>query len=79
MKKNGLKLMKLLPMAAVFTGLTLSSGFGLAQDKADHPGVTPGEMAYKGAPVAGADSLKRVVSPGAPDMTQDEYDIAKKL
>jgi nitrite reductase (NO-forming)/hydroxylamine reductase len=79
MKRNGLKLMKLLPMAAVFTGLTLSSGFGLAQDKADHPGITPAEMAYKGAPVAGADSLKRVVSPGAPDMTQDEYDIATKL
>jgi len=79
MKKNGFKLMKLLPMAAVFTGLTLSSGFGLAQDKADHPGVTPGEMAYKGAPVGGAEGLKRVVSPGAPDMTQDEYDIATKL
>ncbi len=79
MKTNENKWMKLLPMAAVFTGLTLSSGFLLAQDKTDHPGVTPGEMAYKGAPVPGTDDLKRVVSPGAPDMTQDEYDIATKL
>jgi nitrite reductase (NO-forming)/hydroxylamine reductase len=68
----------LLPMAAVFAGLALSSGLGLAQDKADHPSVTPGEMAYKGAPVAGAEGLKRVISPGAPDLTQAEYDYATK-
>jgi nitrite reductase (NO-forming) / hydroxylamine reductase len=69
---------KLLPMAAVFAGLTLTTASGLAQDKTDHPSVTPGEMAYKGAPVPQGE-LKRVVSPGAPDMTQAEYDIATKL
>ncbi len=79
MRSTQIKLSKLLPMAAVFAGLTLTAGLSLAQDKADHPGVTPGEMAYKGAPVPGADDLKRVTSPGAPDMTQDEYDIATKL
>ena len=67
----------LLPMAAVITGLTMSCAV-FAQDKADHPGVTPGEMAYKGAPVPSED-LKRVITPGAPDMTQAEYDIATKL
>ncbi len=69
---------KLLPIAAVFAGLTLSAAASLAQDKTDHPGVTPGEMAYKGAPVESGD-LKRVITPGAPDMTQAEFDIATKL
>ena len=69
---------KLLPMAAVFAGLTLTAAASQAQDKADHPGVTPGEMAYKGAPVESGD-LKRVITPGAPDMTQAEFDIATKL
>ena len=50
----------------------------VAQDKADHPGVTPGEMAYKGAPIPGAE-LKRVISPGAPDMTEAEYEAATTL
>lgn len=69
---------KLLPLAAVFAGLALSASATLAQDKADHPGVTSGEIAYKGAPVASGD-MTRVISPGAPDMTQAEYDVATKL
>ncbi len=79
MKMGNSKLVALLPMAAVFAGLALSSGVGVAQDKTDHPGVTPDEMAYKGAPVPGAENLIRVVSPGAPDMTQEEYEIATTL
>jgi nitrite reductase (NO-forming)/hydroxylamine reductase len=69
---------KLLPLVTVFAGLALSATVSFAQDKTDHPGVTPGEMAYKGAPIPQGE-LKRVVSPGAPDMTQDEFDIATKL
>ncbi len=68
-----------LTRVAVFVGLALSASVGLAQEKADHPGVTPGEMAYKGAPTPGAEDLKRVVTPGAPDMTQAEFDAASKL
>tara|TARA_R110001599_G_scaffold353459_1_gene592350 strand:+ start:41254 stop:42951 length:1698 start_codon:yes stop_codon:yes gene_type:complete len=64
-------------MAAVIAGFTLS-GATFAQNKTEHPGVTPGEMAYKGAPVPAGD-LKRVITPGAPDMTQAEFDIATKL
>ena len=78
MKKKLNEWGKLLPVVAVFTGLTLSAGTSTAQDKTEHPGVTPGEMAYKGAPVPQGE-LKRVVSPGAPDMTQAEFDIATKL
>lgn len=50
----------------------------MAQDTTDHPGVTPGEMAYKGAPVP-VGEMKRVISPGAPDMTQAEYEEATQL
>ena len=66
---------KLLPIAAA---LTFSAGLANGQVKADHPGVTPGEMAYKGAPTDAGD-VKRVISPGAPDMTQAEFDEATKL
>ena len=78
MTKASVNGIKLLPMAAVFAGSIMSASTGFAQDKTDHPGVTPGEMAYKGAPTA-AGELKRVVTPGAPDMTQAEYDVATKL
>jgi len=50
----------------------------LAQEETDHPTVTQGEMAYKGAPIPQGE-LKRVVSPGAPDMTEAEYAIATKV
>jgi nitrite reductase (NO-forming)/hydroxylamine reductase len=77
MKKTVTHWTKLLPMAAVLTGLSLSGG-AIAQDKTDHPGVAPGEMAYEGAPTT-VGEMTRVVSPGAPDMTQAEFDIATKL
>ncbi|RLQ20455.1 nitrite reductase [Seongchinamella sediminis] len=66
---------RLLPVAAA---LTFSTGLAFAQEKTDHPGVTPGEMAYKGAPTEAGD-MKRVITPGAPDMTQAEFDMATKL
>ena len=77
-KKTATPWTKLLPMAAVVAGLGLTAGTTFAQDKADHPNVTPGEVAYKGAPTEVGD-LKRVVTPGAPDMTQAEFDLATKL
>jgi nitrite reductase (NO-forming)/hydroxylamine reductase len=51
-----------------------------AQDKegSDHPGVSSGEMAYKGAPTPQGE-LKRVITPGAPDMTQSEYEASTQL
>ncbi|MEQ9393814.1 cytochrome D1 domain-containing protein [Haliea sp.] len=58
--------------------LGLGVAAAVAQEETDHPGVTPGEMAYKGAPTTLGD-VKRVISPGAPDMTQAEYDHATQL
>ena len=78
MRKQTRHKARLLPLTAVLAGLTMSASATLAQEKTDHPGVTPGEMAYKGAPVP-AEDVKRVITPGAPDMTQAEFDIATKL
>lgn len=64
--------------AGLFSVTLGLSAAALSQDKTDHPGVTPGEMAYKGAPVPAAE-MKRVISPGAPDMTQAEFELATKL
>jgi nitrite reductase (NO-forming)/hydroxylamine reductase len=50
-----------------------------AQDGTDHPGVSSGEMAYKGAPTPQGAEMKRVISPGAPDMTEAEYEMATQL
>jgi nitrite reductase (NO-forming) / hydroxylamine reductase len=71
------QLKRLVPILAVATSLGISAtAFG--EEKTDHPNVSPGEMAYKGAPSLAGD-VKRVISPGAPDMTQEEYDHSTKL
>lgn len=77
MKKELKQWRQSLPIAAALAGLIVSAS-GVAQDKTEHPGVTSGEMAYKSAPISDVD-LKRVITPGAPDMTQAEFDIATKL
>ena len=47
---------------------------------ADHPGTTPGEMAYKGAPVPEEHlASKDVVTPGAPPLTEAEFAKAKQI
>ncbi len=53
---------------------------GIAAEAADHPSTTKGEMSYMGAPgaVEGAQA-KTVISPGAPDLTEDEFDRAKQI
>jgi nitrite reductase (NO-forming)/hydroxylamine reductase len=46
---------------------------------ADHPGTTPGEMAYKGAPVPEHLASKDVITPGAPPLTAEEFTKAKQI
>jgi nitrite reductase (NO-forming) / hydroxylamine reductase len=77
MNKPGIRWGSLLPITAAITVLALAPAIS-AQDSSDHPDVTPGEWAYGGAPVS-VENLKRVISPGAPDMTQTEYDLATRL
>ncbi|MFV0477073.1 MAG: cytochrome D1 domain-containing protein [Parahaliea sp.] len=68
-----------LAFVGLLAGASLLGPQALAQGTVDHPNVTQGELAYKGAPTPSGKELKRVISPGAPDMTQTEFDVATKL
>jgi nitrite reductase (NO-forming)/hydroxylamine reductase len=50
-----------------------------AADKSEHPGTTPGELRYKGAPIPLQEGSKDVVTPGAPTLTESEFAKAKKI
>jgi len=71
------------PVVSRWTRLTIAgvltcAATGVYAQPADHPGTTPGELRYKGAPVPLQES-KRVVSPGAPDLTEAEFEKAKQI
>jgi nitrite reductase (NO-forming)/hydroxylamine reductase len=50
-----------------------------AADKSEHPGTTPGELRYKGAPIPLQEGSKDVITPGAPALTEAEFAKAKKI
>jgi len=51
-----------------------------AQAKADHPGVTPGDLRYKGAPVPiKPEEAKETISPKAPPLSTEEFARAKQI
>jgi nitrite reductase (NO-forming)/hydroxylamine reductase len=50
-----------------------------AASESGHPGTTPGEMRYKGAPIPLQEGSKDVVTPGAPALTEAEFAKAKKI
>ena len=61
-------------------GVLLFVTFGAnAKDESEHPGTTPGELRYKGAPVPEHLESKDVVTPGAPALTEAEFAKAKKI
>ena len=55
------------------------SGSPAATANGEHPGTTPGEMAYKGAPVPEHLASKDVITPGAPPLTAAEFTKAKQI
>ncbi len=61
---------------ALMSALALS--VGLAYADADKKNVSQTEKTYEGAATEVLD-VKRVITPGAPDMTQAEFEIAKKI
>ena len=64
---------------AALGALSLAAmGANAAAKSADHPGTTPGEMSYKGAPVPMQES-KDVITPGAPALTEAEFAQAKQI
>jgi nitrite reductase (NO-forming)/hydroxylamine reductase len=61
-------------------GVFLFATFGAnAKDESEHPGTTPGELRYKGAPIPEQLESKDVVTPGAPALTEVEFAKAKKI
>ncbi len=69
-----------LALAAGFFMLAALPAFSWAQAKADHPGVTPGDMRYKGAPVPiKPEDVKETISPKAPPVSPEEFARAKQI
>ncbi len=60
-------------------GALLFTTLGAYAKDSGHPGTTPGEMRYKGAPVPEQMESKDVVTPGAPALTKAEFTKAKKI
>jgi nitrite reductase (NO-forming)/hydroxylamine reductase len=58
--------------------LTMTAAGAFAAEGSGHPGTTPGEMRYKGAPVPMQES-KDVITPGAPALTEAEFAKAKQI
>jgi len=56
--------------------LSLTSVFAASEE---HPGTTPGEMRYKGAPIPLQEGSKDVLTPGAPKLTEAEFAKAKQI
>jgi len=62
-------------LLALPLALSLAAG---AAAQSDHPKTTPGEKAYMGAPT-GEKGGQRVITPGAPPLTQEEFDHAQQI
>ncbi|HSH30857.1 MAG TPA: cytochrome D1 domain-containing protein [Thiohalobacter sp.] len=61
-------------ISLTLTGIPLSA----AAESSEHPGTTPGDLRYQGTPYEDEDT-RRVITPGAPDMTETEYARAKQI
>ena len=64
---------------AVFGILSATILSAQAAGDSKHPGTTPGERAYKGAPVPEHLTSKDVVTPGAPQLSPKEFAKAKQI
>jgi len=77
MKKSAICRMARIAIAGV---LAVPAFAGYAADKgSEHPGTTPGEMRYKGAPVPLQEGSIDVITPGAPALTEAEFAKAKQI
>jgi nitrite reductase (NO-forming)/hydroxylamine reductase len=77
MKKSAICRVARIAIAGV---LAVPAFAGYAADKgSEHPGTTPGEMRYKGAPVPLQEGSIDVITPGAPALTEAEFAKAKQI
>lgn len=64
-------------VGALLSGMTFAAG-DAAGAKVDHPNVVDSELRYQGAPVPQKD-VKMHITPGAPDLTEDEFARAAQI
>lgn len=64
---------------ALAAGVFAMSAASVQAASEEHPGTTPGEMRYKGAPVPLQEGSKDVITPGAPALTEAEFTKAKQI
>ena len=63
-------------LTAVFWGLAI--GGAQAAEEIDHPNIDGTQMRYEGAPTS-IQKVKMTLTPGAPDITEDEYQHAAQI
>jgi len=59
--------------------LAMTAVSAYAATSSEHPGTTPGELRYKGAPIPMQEGSKDVITPGAPALTEAEFAKAKEI
>jgi nitrite reductase (NO-forming)/hydroxylamine reductase len=59
--------------------LSMTAASVFAAKDSEHPGTSPGEMRYKGAPIPLQEGSKDVMTPGAPAMTDEEVAKSKLI
>jgi nitrite reductase (NO-forming)/hydroxylamine reductase len=64
---------------AVIGVLSMTAASVFAAKDSEHPGTSPGEMRYKGAPIPLQEGSKDVMTPGAPAMTDEEVAKSKQI
>lgn len=68
----------ILSVGTLLSASTISAAEDRSGAKVDHPNVVESELRYQGAPVPGQD-VKMHITPGAPTLTEDEFDRASQI
>jgi nitrite reductase (NO-forming)/hydroxylamine reductase len=66
-------------LVTVVATALLATATLVAVAQSEHPGTTPGELRYKGAPVPMQEGSRDVLTEGAPTLTKEEFARAKKI
>lgn len=62
------------------TALFATAGLSQTEETTEHSDLSPGEMSYQGSPSPlSGEEAKILTSPGAPNLTQDEFDQSRRI
>jgi len=78
MKHTTISAIGLAAVSALVVGVGAATAAEKAPAPTEHPKTTPGELRYMGPPTPEKD-VKQVITPGAPTLTQAEFDRAKQI